>query len=243
MSDVWKEKDIFNLIQLSRTESTYFQNMLVTSLYYWEYTTNTFQLPCGMLTPMLFDVAAITGLLPDGGNFDPNENDEDNIEFDSNYANFTRYIKDYHVTDTLEFTTEEHIAFLALWLSRCIFCCRSLKVQKRYFTLANQLHKGKDACLNQLILGSLYESLGEAIEAWRNIKPKDSLLLAGPFWLLRVWLNAKFETSINVQRPDDIDAIISGISTEGVQLNLLTPTNKSRSYIEAYFTYFLMFAK
>lgn len=147
------------MIQLSKTGLAYCQKMFVAPLYYWESTTNTFQLPCGMLTPMFFDVAAIIGLLPTSGNFDPNENDEDIIEFDSNHTGFSRYIEDYHVTGTTEVTAEERITFLALWFSRCIFCGRSLKVVKRYSTLANQLHEKKDICLSQLILWSLYESI------------------------------------------------------------------------------------
>lgn len=80
-------------------------------------TTNTFQLPCRMLTPTLFDMEAITSLHPTGGNFNPNESDKDIIDFYNNRINFSRYIKDYHVTGTTEVTAKEHIAFLALWLS------------------------------------------------------------------------------------------------------------------------------
>lgn len=47
-----------------------------------------------MLTHMLFDVVAITGLFPYDGNFDHNEQDKKNIEFDSNRVGFTRYIED-----------------------------------------------------------------------------------------------------------------------------------------------------
>lgn len=42
MSKTWKSRDIFYLIQLSRTSPAYFQNMLVASMYFWESTTNTF---------------------------------------------------------------------------------------------------------------------------------------------------------------------------------------------------------
>lgn len=107
-----------------------------------------------MVTSIIFDVAVIHGLRPAGKTFDLNECDKDIINFDTNHAHFGKYIKDYHVSDT-EVLDEEHISFLALWLSRCIFYCRSLKVAKRYLTLANQLHEGKYVCLNQLILGSL----------------------------------------------------------------------------------------
>lgn len=160
--------------------------MLVASLYFWESTTNTFQLPCGMLTPTLFDVAAIIDLRPTGETFNLNESDEDTINFDGNRASFSQYIKDYHVVDDNEVLDEEHITFLALWLSTCIFNCRYLKMAKRYITLANQIHEGKDVFLSQLILGSLYESLGVSTEALRNIDPKDDLLLSEPLWLLQL---------------------------------------------------------
>ncbi|XP_050899026.1 uncharacterized protein LOC127105856 [Lathyrus oleraceus] len=38
--------------------------MLLASLYFWDSTYNTFHLPCGMVTPTLFDAAAIVGLHP-----------------------------------------------------------------------------------------------------------------------------------------------------------------------------------
>lgn len=126
-----------------------------------------------MLTPTLIDVASITDLRLTGNNFDPNEINKDPTNFDTDHASFGSYIKDYHVSGTTEVIAEEHIAFLTLWLSRCIFCYRSLKVAKRYLTLANQLHEGKYIFHSQLILGSLYESPGEATETLRNINPKD----------------------------------------------------------------------
>lgn len=44
-----------------------------------------------------------------------------------------------------------------------------------------------------------------SIEARRNIKPKDDLLLAGSFWLLQLWLNATFEASLEVKLLADTD--------------------------------------
>lgn len=176
MGNTWKEMGIFDLIQLLRVGLTYFQNMFV--IYYWKSTTNIFQLPCGMLTPTLFDVAAITGLCPDGDDFDPTDLDKDTIDFDDNHVGFNKYITDHHVDDNPEVTMEEYIAFLALWLSKCVFCCKSLKVAKRYLTLANQMHEERNINLGQLILGSLYIALGEATEALRNINPQDKFLIA-----------------------------------------------------------------
>lgn len=57
-----------------------------------------------MLTPTLFDVVAITCLRPDVDSLNPDEQNEYNIEFDSNYAGSTKYIEDYRVTETTKVT-------------------------------------------------------------------------------------------------------------------------------------------
>lgn len=116
MSEIWKLKGIFDLIQLSRTYQSYCQNMMVASLYFWKSITNTFQLPCGMVTPTLFDITTITGLRPTNNNFDliEREREENTISFNTNRASFDKYIKDYHVTDNPEVSDEEHIVFLAM---------------------------------------------------------------------------------------------------------------------------------
>lgn len=63
-SQVWKEMDIFDLIQLSKVRPGYCHTMLVSSLYFWDSTHHTFHLPRGMMTPTLFDIDVITGLKP-----------------------------------------------------------------------------------------------------------------------------------------------------------------------------------
>lgn len=50
-AQIWTEMGILDMIQLSKVEPGYCQNMMVTSLYFWDSTTNTFHLPCGMITP------------------------------------------------------------------------------------------------------------------------------------------------------------------------------------------------
>lgn len=177
------------------------------------------------------------------GDFDPNEREEDAIEFDLNRSSFGKYIKDYHVTNNPEVYDEEHIAFLALWLVRCIFCCKYLKVEKRYLTLANQLHEGHDIFLSQLILWSLYKYLGVATEALKNLKPRDNWLLSGPLWMLQLWLNSTFELSLDDDKPNNTSDIIKNRHIEGVRLAQMTPTDKNKSDWEAFSAYFLMFAK
>lgn len=135
-SQVWKEMGIFNLIQLSKVRPGYCQTMLVSSLYFWDSIHHTFHLPCGMTTPTLFDIAAITGLKPMGETYDPDFLSKDTIGFDTSRAAFTMHIAYYHDKDIDEVSDTKHIAFLALWLSHYVFCSKSLQVAKKFLTLA-----------------------------------------------------------------------------------------------------------
>ena len=112
-----------------------------------------------MVTPTLFDVATITRLRPTGEAFNLYVQFENTINFKVNHAGFAKYIEYYH-TKGSEVSDVEHITFLALWLSRCIFCSKSLQASKRFLTLVNQLHSGRNVCLSKLILAGLYEFLG-----------------------------------------------------------------------------------
>lgn len=69
--DQWRRVGIFDVIQISRHVHRINQCMFLVSIYFWKGSTNTFQLPCGMLTPTLFNMAAITSLSPMGETFDP----------------------------------------------------------------------------------------------------------------------------------------------------------------------------
>lgn len=195
MDETLKSRGIYDLIQLSRVSLLYCQNMLFATLYFWESSTTTFQLPRRMVISTLFDVASTTGLHPTGDSFKPNKRDENTIIFNTSCSSFGKYIEYHHDTDTEVMSDEEHIAFLVLWLSRCIFCCKSLKVAKRYLTLENQLDEGRDICISQLILGSIYESLRLATWTLKKLQPKHNMLLYGPYWLLQLWLNAMFDLS------------------------------------------------
>lgn len=130
-TQVWKEMEIFDMIQLLKVSSSYCQTMLITSLYFWDNTHNTFHFPCGILTPTLFDIASIIGLRPIIENFNPIFMTEESIGFDGNRATFTNYILDHHNQDTDEVSDEKHIAFLSLWLSRCVFFSKALQVAKK----------------------------------------------------------------------------------------------------------------
>ena len=101
--------------------------MLMDPLYFSDSTYNYSHLPCEMITPTFFDVASITGLPLTRETFDPYQQEENTIDFKVENAAFTKYISLYHSQGD-KVSDVEHIAFLPLWIFRCIFCCKSLQV-------------------------------------------------------------------------------------------------------------------
>lgn len=145
-----------------------------------------------MLTPTLFDVAAITGLSPIGDTFDPTA--ELRRSFDFSRPGFQNYMEDHFDKESDDVSNEEHIAFLTLWLSYYVFCPGSLQITKSYVSLAVQLISGKRISLGKLLLGSLYRSLGKATIQMKELHESNKALnISGPIWLLQLWLNATFE--------------------------------------------------
>lgn len=78
--------------------------------------------------------------------------------------------------------------------------------------------RGAIYSLVKLITSSLYESLGLASIEMKTITNKERLLISSPIWLLKLWLNAIFESFLNVFAPSDL-----AIRVEGTILVLLTP--------------------
>lgn len=144
----WKMASIFDVIQISRNTHRINPCMLLSLMYLWEGSTNTFWLPCGMLMPTLLDVAAITGFSPLGETFDPTFLTKNTFSF--NRASLQNYIEDHHDQDYAEVSDEEHIVFLTLWLSYYVFCFGSLQIAKIYLSLAIQIHEGRQVCLGKL---------------------------------------------------------------------------------------------
>ncbi|GAU41191.1 hypothetical protein TSUD_26160 [Trifolium subterraneum] len=139
--------------------------MIIAALHFFESSTNTFQFECGMMTPTLFYVAAITGLSPTRDTYDPTLAGS-KIEPKIRTKSYTKYIEEQNQL-TGEVSDEEHVAFLVLWLSQHIFCTRSLQVAKMFLPMAIQLHEGQQFGFGKLILGCLYENMRSVCE---NIK-------------------------------------------------------------------------
>lgn len=184
-----------------------------------------------MITPTLFYLAAIVGLNPMGEELDPFFLKEDSIGFEVSRAAYSTHINYYHEKSSAEVSDTEHIAFLAHWLCRYVFCSRSIQVAKKFITIANQLHAGRKHCLSEMILINLYESLGEGVTLLKTLGDQGNLLLFGPFWLLQLWLNASFEKHLpNLQTPDEESEVIKNRATEGIRLSQMTPLVENKAW-------------
>ncbi|KAK2430056.1 serine/threonine-protein phosphatase 7 long form protein [Trifolium repens] len=213
---LWKENGIFDLIQLSREGPRYNAEMLIAALHFWESSTNTFHFKAGMMTPTLFDVAAITGLRPTGPTFDPKYTTS-NHQFDFKVLSFSGFLKTFHDLSSDDVSHEEHIAFLTYWLSHFVLCTGSLQVVKRLVPLAIMLHQGLDVALGRFILASLYDSLGQANDMLKKTDKGSQLAFSGPIWLLQLWLNATFESNFKLFLPTYLEASIDARRIEGAR--------------------------
>jgi len=96
--DLWKEIGILDLIQLSRYGPRYQKPNVLAALHFWNPSTYSLHLKCGMLTPTLLDVAVIIGLKPTVELFDPDTCESDLVyNFDKDKAAFGNYIDDHHI--------------------------------------------------------------------------------------------------------------------------------------------------
>lgn len=164
----------------------YNPNTLITAIYFWDSSTNTFHLPCRMVTHILFYISSITGLQSTGETFDPTLKHQIKPNFTFDHPSFSNSIKYYH-NKTKEVSDYEHIAFLTLWQYHFIFCSSSLHVAKKFIPLATQNHEKKDVCLSKLILRFLYESLGIASHDLKaRMMHEENFLVSGPTWLLQL---------------------------------------------------------
>jgi len=81
-ASVWKTLGIYNIIQIFRTGLNFDENLRLAAMHYRESSTNTMQLKCGLLSPTMFDVAAITRLPPIGESYDPDQENKTHFKLD-----------------------------------------------------------------------------------------------------------------------------------------------------------------
>ncbi|KAL5138864.1 hypothetical protein HKD37_10G028935 [Glycine soja] len=238
--DFWKTYGIFDLIQFSRFGPEYRPEMLIAAMHFFESSTNTFQFKCGMMTPTLLDVAALTGLRPSGETYDPTTS-SDNIKLVYKENTFSKYIAEHKGTVEEEVSDEEHVAFLTLWLSHYVFCTKSLQVAKRFIPMALQIHEGQSFGFGRLLLAVLYESLGEACDDLKKSKDGSSFLVSGPMWLLQLWLNATFKQEMGLIIPQDYAEEVANRSIEGQRALRLTPKTFDQNPQKLFLKYMRIF--
>jgi hypothetical protein len=217
----------------------YHQEMLVAALHFFETSTNTFQFECGMMTPTLFDVAAITGLRPTGATYDPAQS-SDNIKLSYKSNAYSKFISEHQKTDG-DVDEQEHVAFLVLWLSQFVFCTRSLQVAKKFIPMAVQIHECQSFGLGSLILGALYEAMRSACENIKKTSSGSTFLGYGPFWLLQLWLNATFTKELDLTLPEIDFEDTRGRHVEGTRLARMIPRVRGLDSEHLFIQYFEAF--
>ncbi|GAU30843.1 hypothetical protein TSUD_365500 [Trifolium subterraneum] len=173
---LWKDFGIFDFIQLSRLGIKYQQEMIIAVLHFFESSTNTFQFECGLMTPTLFDVAAITGLSPTGDTYDPTLAGS-KIEPKIRTKSYTKYIEEHNQL-TGEVSDEEHVAFLVLWLSQH----RLPNAKSKGVRLARLIPRTRGLTYQQLFLQYFEAFLGlkEFKERFAPIADRQ----VGPSWFI-----------------------------------------------------------
>ncbi|MCH82814.1 hypothetical protein A2U01_0003626, partial [Trifolium medium] len=223
----------------------YYPEMLLAAMHFFEKSTNTFQFKAGMMTPTLLDVASITGLRPLGENYDPT-NSSGNIPFTYKENTFSKYIDENKGKDNEEVSDVEHIAFLTFWLSHYVFCSRSLQIARMFIPMATQIHEGRQFGLGKLLLAALYDSIGNACDDLKKAKDGSPFLVAGPIWLLQLWLSATFEKELELLIGEVYLPEIAERSIEGARLVRLAPhpiNQDSKTLFMKYMRIFLKFDK
>ncbi|RYR53100.1 hypothetical protein Ahy_A06g028015 [Arachis hypogaea] len=163
--------------------------MIGTVTCFWNRTTNNFHFPCGMIGMSLLDVTAITGLPINSPDCTPDMQSKHQytVVMTNPYSYFIAHNMGAEGTNI---TDNKHVAFQFYWLKAILFCSRSFQMSRIYLPLTALLHEGKAFNLAKLLLGYIFEELGQFVCDLRDNK----IISAGdPLWLLQLWLNAIFE--------------------------------------------------
>ncbi|MCI23911.1 hypothetical protein A2U01_0045094, partial [Trifolium medium] len=188
--------------------------------------------------------AAITGLKPTGGPYDPTQSSK-NISLNITKDAYSKYVAEQQGQEGEEVSDVEHVAFLTLWLSHFIFCSKSLQVAKKFVPMATQIHEGCQFGLGRLILACLYEALGSASDELKKSKDGSTFLCYGPLWLLQLWLNATFEREMGLTIGKNYLTEVEDRQIEATRLARLSPPiwQDSKTLFMKYMKVFLNFDK
>lgn len=211
--------------------------MLLTTLCFWEATTKTFDIPCGVFIPTIFDRVAISCLSRTKKSYEQSRPTRTTTDFTFSDGVFDAFIEDHcGSTDTID--AYEHILFLTYWLNRYIFYVYERHIMKMFVPLATQLHEQQKVYLSKLVLCSLYESLGVTSYNLINWAYLDNLLIDGPIWLLQLWHNSIFTPALHIENPSGMV-----VGAEGARLAHITLDDGETVLQNSFEKYFSMFFK
>ncbi|RYQ96892.1 hypothetical protein Ahy_B08g092813 [Arachis hypogaea] len=172
-SAIWGALGIHELLRLSHFSLTTYPWMIGAVTCFWNRTTNNFHLSCGMIGMSLLDVAAITRLPINSPDCTPEMQSKHqyNIFFNTSYSEFIAHNMGEDGTEIID---SEHL----------------------FLPLAALLHEGKALNLAKLLLGHIFEELGQFV---CDLRDNRIINTGGPLWLLQLWLNTIFE---NLTKPE-----------------------------------------
>ncbi|RYR46661.1 hypothetical protein Ahy_A07g032430 [Arachis hypogaea] len=142
-----------------------------------------------MIRMSLLDVVAITGLPINFPYCTPDMQLKRhyNVVLTSFYSDFIAHNMG---AESAKINDNEHVAFLFYWLNDVLLCSRSVQMSKFYLPLATLLHEEKSLNLAKLLLGHIFEELGQFV---CDLRDNKIISTGGPLWLIQLWLNAVFE--------------------------------------------------
>ncbi|KAJ4749032.1 serine/threonine-protein phosphatase 7 long form-like protein [Rhynchospora pubera] len=153
-----------------------------------------------MVTPTLFDLAAIAGLRPDGCSVNAAMDVDISLFNDDikDSRDYTAFFKKFNAKDgPVQF--KEHVAFLWYWICRFIACSPARVIVRQYLGLAVCLAQGRKLALGQFVLGELYRAISDVILHLNSEDKRYEFANAGgPIWIYQIWLYAYFPELVHL---------------------------------------------
>jgi hypothetical protein len=110
-----------------------------------------------------------------------------------------------------------------------------------FIPMAQQINEGRLFGIGRLLLASLYEAMGNASDAIKASKDGSKFSVAGPMWLLQLWLNATFETELGLIVPSNYQEEVDGREVEGQRLVRLAPRSLDQDSQRLFIRHMKMF--
>ncbi|XP_057464465.1 protein MAINTENANCE OF MERISTEMS-like [Actinidia eriantha] len=197
---VWEKAGICDAILSSVFEVHGNHDLVLGLSEFWCPETNTFVFPWGEATITLEDIAVLGGF-PVIGNPVTSPLPRELLEVEEEMrkhqkemgrskarkATHDAWLGHFIEQSGVEF---EHVAFLALWLSRYVFPSSDKAIGKHVFPIAGHLSRGTKLALAPAVLSSLYRDLSLVREkAMNGFFP---IAVSAPFQLLQLWAFERF---------------------------------------------------